>query len=106
MSRDSRSALSRHDCQMKDLHPHALVSRVPLRLYRSRLADTPPPGAAAVRWRLQHEANRPMVVCLIMDNPYTPTHQVIGTVLREQSATHTILLLDVHKLPGDEDMTR
>src|SRR5206468_1171881 len=106
MSRDSRSALSRHECQMKDLHPHALVSRVPLRLYRSRLADTPPPGAAAVRWRLQHGANRPMVVCLIMDNPDTPTHPVIGTVLRQLSATHTVRLLDVHKLPGDEAIAR
>ena len=43
-----------------------------------------------------------MVICLIMDNPETTKHPVIGMVLQQLSATHTVRLLDVHKLTGDE----
>ena len=41
-----------------------------------------------------------------MDNPETPTHPVVGTVLQQLSATHTVRLLDVHQLTGDEAIAR
>ena len=43
-----------------------------------------------------------MDICLIMDNPETTRHPVIGVVLQQLSLTHTVRLLDVHKLTGDE----
>lgn len=41
-----------------------------------------------------------MHICLIMDNPETPHHPVIGVALHELSATHTVRLLDVRRLPS------
>lgn len=43
-----------------------------------------------------------MHICLIMDNPETPHHPVIGVALKELSARHTVRLLDVRTLPGAE----
>lgn len=36
-----------------------------------------------------------MDICLIMDNPETPHHPVIGVALQKLRATHTVRLLDV-----------
>ena len=47
-----------------------------------------------------------MDVCLILDNPETPKHPVLGTVLHELSARHTVRLLDVRTLTGDETIAR
>jgi len=43
-----------------------------------------------------------MDICLILDNPDTTRHPVIGTVLQQLRARHTVRLLDVHRLTGDE----
>src|SRR5437667_12070371 len=43
-----------------------------------------------------------MDICLILDNPDTTRHPVIGTVLQQLGARHTVRLLDVHRLTGDE----
>lgn len=43
-----------------------------------------------------------MNICFIVDNPETTGHPVVGKVLRQLSLTHTVRLLDVHKLTGDE----
>ena len=43
-----------------------------------------------------------MDICLILDNPDTTRHPVIGTVLQRLGARHTVRLLDVHRLTGDE----
>ena len=47
-----------------------------------------------------------MDVCLILDNPETPSHPVLGTMLQQLSARHTVRLLDVHRLTGDEVIAR
>ncbi len=47
-----------------------------------------------------------MDVCLILDNPETPRHPVLGTMLQQLSARHTVRLLDVHRLTGDEAIAR
>ena len=36
-----------------------------------------------------------MDICLIMDNPETPHHPVIGVALQKLRATHNVRLLDV-----------
>ena len=43
-----------------------------------------------------------MNICLIMDNPETPRHPVIGVALHKLSATHTVWLLDVHTLTSTQ----
>ena len=43
-----------------------------------------------------------MDICLILDNPETTRHPVIGTVLQQLRARHAVRLLDVHRLTGDE----
>ncbi len=43
-----------------------------------------------------------MHICLIMDNPETPHHPVIAPALKELSSNHTIRLLDVRTLTGEE----
>src|SRR5437870_9524731 len=43
-----------------------------------------------------------MDICLIMDNPETTKHPVIGMVLQQTCALPILRLLDVHKLTGDE----
>lgn len=43
-----------------------------------------------------------MDICLIMDNPETPHHPVIGRVLQELGATYTVSLLDVRGLTDAE----
>ena len=43
-----------------------------------------------------------MNICLIMDNPETPRHPVIGVALHKLSATHTVRLLDVHTLTSTQ----
>lgn len=39
-----------------------------------------------------------MHLCLIMDNPETPHHPVIGAALRQLGGSHTVRLLDVRNL--------
>lgn len=39
-----------------------------------------------------------MNICLIMDNPETPNHPIIGKALQELSVMHTVQLLDVREL--------
>ena len=41
-----------------------------------------------------------MNICLILDNPETPHHPVIGKVLQTLSTTYTVRLLDVNTLSG------
>jgi hypothetical protein len=48
-----------------------------------------------------------MNICLIMDNPETPRHPVIGVALHKLSATHTVrltergpIIVDVNAFPG------
>jgi ribosomal protein S6--L-glutamate ligase len=43
-----------------------------------------------------------MNICLIMDNPETPRHPVIAVALQKLSATHTVRLLDVRPLTGEQ----
>lgn len=43
-----------------------------------------------------------MNICLIADNPETSGHPVVGKVLQRLSSTHTVRLLDVHRLTGGE----
>ena len=43
-----------------------------------------------------------MDICFIADNPDTPSHPVLGTVIQRLRATHTVRLLDVYQLTGDE----
>lgn len=43
-----------------------------------------------------------MHICLIMDNPETPRHPVIGVALRKLAETHTVRLLDVRGLTGEQ----
>jgi ribosomal protein S6--L-glutamate ligase len=43
-----------------------------------------------------------MNICLIMDNPETPHHPVIAVALQKLSATHTVRLLDVRTLTGEQ----
>ncbi len=43
-----------------------------------------------------------MNICLIMDNPETPHHPVIGVALQKLSQTHTVRLLDVRPLTGEQ----
>ncbi|TMI88796.1 MAG: alpha-L-glutamate ligase [Bacillati bacterium ANGP1] len=43
-----------------------------------------------------------MDICMILDNSETPQHPVIGPMLRQLSAAHSVRLLDVRTLAGDE----
>lgn len=43
-----------------------------------------------------------MNICLIMDNPETPRHPVIGVALQKLSQTHNVRLLDVRELTGEQ----
>lgn len=43
-----------------------------------------------------------MNICLIMDNPETPRHPVIAVALQKLRATHTVRLLDVRTLTGEQ----
>jgi len=43
-----------------------------------------------------------MHICLIMDNPETPHHPVIGVALQKLRVTHTVRLLDVRTLTEAE----
>ena len=43
-----------------------------------------------------------MDICLITDNPDINRHPVIGVVLQQLNATHTVRLLDVHPQTGDD----
>ncbi len=43
-----------------------------------------------------------MNICLIMDNPETPHHPVIGVALQKLGATHSVRLLDVRSLTETE----
>ncbi len=43
-----------------------------------------------------------MHICLIMDNPETPHHPVIGVALQKLRATHIVRLLDVRTLTESE----
>src|SRR5215831_3943969 len=43
-----------------------------------------------------------MNICLIMDNPETPNHPVIGVALEKLRATHPVRLLDVRTLTEAE----
>ncbi len=43
-----------------------------------------------------------MDICLIMDNPETPHHPIIGKALQELGAMHTVSLLDVRGLNDAE----
>ena len=43
-----------------------------------------------------------MNICLIMDNPETPHHPVIGVALQKLRSTHTVRLLDVRTLTEAE----
>ncbi len=47
-----------------------------------------------------------MNICFITDNPDTTTHPVIGMVLRHLSVKHTVRLLDVQTLTGDEPIAQ
>jgi len=47
-----------------------------------------------------------MDICLIADNPDTFSHPVLGTVIQQLRATHTVRLLDVYRLTGDEAIAR
>ncbi|HLQ28466.1 MAG TPA: hypothetical protein VK140_04410 [Ktedonobacteraceae bacterium] len=47
-----------------------------------------------------------MDICLIMDNPETPNHPVIGVALHKLSARHTVRLLDVHQLTAAQAITQ
>src|SRR5438552_1795497 len=46
-----------------------------------------------------------MDICLIMDNPETPHHPVIGVALQKLRATHNVRLLDVRPLTDAEAIT-
>jgi ribosomal protein S6--L-glutamate ligase len=43
-----------------------------------------------------------MHICFIVDNPETPVHPVIGPVIQELRARHTVRLLDVRDLTGPQ----
>lgn len=43
-----------------------------------------------------------MSICLIMDNPETPRHPVIAVALQKMSARHTVRLLDVLNVTGEQ----
>src|SRR5579863_8853272 len=43
-----------------------------------------------------------MHICLIMDNPETPQHPVIAVALQELSTRHSVRLLDVRNLSGEQ----
>ncbi len=43
-----------------------------------------------------------MKICLMMDNPETPHHPVIGVALEKLRATHSVRLLDVRQLTESE----
>ena len=43
-----------------------------------------------------------MHICLIMDNPETPHHPVIAVALQELSTRHSVRLLDVRTLSGEQ----
>ena len=43
-----------------------------------------------------------MNICLIMDNPETPNHPIIGKALQELSTGHTVKLFDVRQLDQED----
>lgn len=43
-----------------------------------------------------------MEICLIMDNPETPRHPIIGSALKKLKARHKVRLLDIRTLNADE----
>src|SRR5436305_13709265 len=43
-----------------------------------------------------------MDICLIMDNPETPHHPIIGVALQKLRVTHNVRLLDVRPLTDSE----
>jgi ribosomal protein S6--L-glutamate ligase len=47
-----------------------------------------------------------MNICVIMDNPETPRHPVIGVALQQLSAAHAVRLLDVRALSAAEAIGR
>ena len=47
-----------------------------------------------------------MDICLIMDNPETPHHPVIGVALQKLRATHNVRLLDVRALSEAESIAK
>src|SRR5207247_1341649 len=47
-----------------------------------------------------------MNICLIMDNPETPYHPVIGVALQKLRATHNVRLLDVRTLTDAEAIAK
>ncbi len=47
-----------------------------------------------------------MDICLIMDNPETPHHPVIGVALQKLRATHNVRLLDVRALTEAESIAK
>ena len=47
-----------------------------------------------------------MNICLIMDNPETPHHPVIGVALQKLSETHQVRLLDVRSSIGAQAITQ
>ena len=47
-----------------------------------------------------------MDICLIMDNPETPHHPVIGVALQKLRATHNVRLLDVRALTEVESIAK
>src|SRR5712691_8675215 len=53
---------------------------------------------------VRRELHRHMHICLIMDNPETPRHPVIGAALRKLSVHHTVRLLDVRGLTNAQSL--
>src|ERR1700745_975324 len=47
-----------------------------------------------------------MNVCFIADNPETTAHPVIGAVLRKLRSAHSVRLLDVSEIGGDQAVAR
>ncbi len=47
-----------------------------------------------------------MNICLIMDNPETSHHPVIAVALQQLRTTHTVRMLDVRTLTGNEAITQ
>ena len=47
-----------------------------------------------------------MNICLIMDNPETPRHPVIGVVLQKLGEKHDVRLLDVRMLTGEQALAQ
>jgi ribosomal protein S6--L-glutamate ligase len=56
----------------------------------------------ALKPESKKEPERQMDICFIMDNPETPRHPVIAVALQQLSTAHSVRLLDVRTLTGDE----